>query len=159
MTQENLPTYEELIKRLQEEGSFKEYYRYLHDRYGTRLTGNIYGYSAQYPTGTPEENPTNHLTKGFLDSATQKFVDVPDDTEVCEGFLRNVIEEDLGKKSLQYIFWVAEAEKEYNKHPYFRAIDIYYKLNLIDNPSKEDVLERTRDFEDMVSYDQWGNEK
>lgn len=149
-------SYEDLIGKLRQEGSLSEYYRYLFDRYGTRMAGSVYSYSAQYPQETPkQEAHTNHLTKGFLDSATQKFVGAPDETDICYDFLRKAMEVDLAKKSLQGIYWIAEIEKEYNPHPYFRAIDVYYKLSVPIDFTKQEVQERVRDFEQMQSFDQW----
>lgn len=134
------PNYELLLKKLVEEGSFEDYYRHLKHYYGTTTSGSVYSLYVddKFPEPSLEEGACN-----------------PDDVK---DFIMESMLKDLYHKPLETLFWIAEAEREYTNLPYFRAIDIYYRLNPPPGAARDEVAELVREFEVAQRYSKEGSD-
>lgn len=139
---------EELVQQLSNEGSLAEYYLYLSSRYGSETGGDLYSYTLEYPDQVAKASRAgNHFAKGFLDTSENNYQSLKPG-EICEDFLYSAMKRDLAHKPLDLIFQVAEAEKQFNEHPYLRAIDVLYKLNLfVDVDTPAEIPDKVKEYE------------
>lgn len=114
-----LGNYEFLVKKLKEEGSFSQYYRYLQKTYQPQTGGSHYSLQINN-CNLPAED---------------------------EAFLTYALGQDLAHKSLTKLEWIAEAEKEFTPYPYFTALDRYYRINPDVLADKDSVQHAVRELE------------
>ncbi|MBO8169782.1 MAG: hypothetical protein H0Z35_11455 [Thermoanaerobacteraceae bacterium] len=116
-------TPEDLLRKLKEENSFAEYYRYLNDRYGINQQGTHFN---------------------LLVNDVEEACDI---TGFNEQFALEALKKDLTYKSLEKINWIAEAESQFTNQPFLAALDRYYRFNADAYNSKEELQNVVRNFE------------
>lgn len=114
--------YHKLLDDLKKEGSFDKYCDYLADIYGTITSGSHYSMQMDMCKTSVNEKS-------------------------MEEFLEYAVPRDLQNKSLEKLYWIAEAEKEYTDQPLYRAIDHYYRINPAFYNTKEEVLQAVHQLE------------
>lgn len=139
-----------LRDNLRAEGSLPQYDTYLASRYGSKFSGEVFNYQLEESSHVES---LKHTYRGAADAILNTFSEelerketVPGSDSDCTFYIGAMIE-DLSKKDLGILNYIAEIEKEFHTHPYLRAIDVYYKLSIPAGASKELIQEKVREFE------------
>ncbi|GAW92234.1 hypothetical protein [Calderihabitans maritimus] len=112
----------QLIEEMKKEGSWDDYVRYLKERYGYNQFGTHFNFHVDdYPCRAIEMNDT---------------------------FIEQAMEQDLNKKSLEKIWWIADAEREFTDKPFFTAIDRYYRMNADAFDNRQALKFAVKEFEE-----------